>query len=219
MSRISRRKMIMSGVGLLATVAQSSSSNASETVKLTRQKGDMSSFMEVFGKRQSTRAFSSKELEDERLAELLWAANGINRPASGGRTAPSWHGSYGSDVLIANARGVWAYDHKGEMLNQRSPADIRMKISPQPFVATAPTVILHLLDVARMYKAAKEEQIKFGYVDAAMVAQNIYLYCASVGLGTCLVGGVDAEAMKRELKLSGEQQIVYAQPIGYPKPA
>ena len=39
--------------------------------------------------RKSTRSFSEKELPEQVLSNLLWAAFGINRPESGMRTAPS----------------------------------------------------------------------------------------------------------------------------------
>lgn len=219
MLHLSRRDFVAGGVGILAAMTQGSAARASETIKLTHHEGDLSSMMRAFGNRQSTRAFNSKELESHTLADLLWAANGINRPNSGGRTAPSWHSSYGSDLWVANAAGVWTYDPKAEALNQRSPDDIRKKISPQPFVATAPIVVLHVVDVTRMHEAPKEDQIRYGYVDTGIIAQNIYLYCASAGLGTCLVGGIEAKALAKALKLGDGQFVSYAQPIGYPQSA
>lgn len=45
------------------------------------------SIMQALEKRQSTRQFSSKELSLQDISDLLWAANGINRPESGKRTA------------------------------------------------------------------------------------------------------------------------------------
>jgi hypothetical protein len=45
--------------------------------------------MHVLRERKSARAFNPKKLPNRVLSNLLWAANGINRPGSGGRTAPS----------------------------------------------------------------------------------------------------------------------------------
>jgi hypothetical protein len=39
--------------------------------------------------RRSTRAYSDRPLEPQVLSDLLWAADGVNRP-SGDRTAPYW---------------------------------------------------------------------------------------------------------------------------------
>lgn len=40
-------------------------------------------------RRKSVREFAPTPLSLQQLSELLWAANGINRPETGGRTAPS----------------------------------------------------------------------------------------------------------------------------------
>ena len=44
--------------------------------------------MEALARRHSAREFASSELPLSVLSDLLWAANGVNRP-EGGRTAPS----------------------------------------------------------------------------------------------------------------------------------
>ncbi len=44
--------------------------------------------MQALLRRASCRAFTSAELPMNTLGALLWAADGVNRPASGGRTAP-----------------------------------------------------------------------------------------------------------------------------------
>ena len=41
--------------------------------------------------RRSAREFAATPLPAEMLSNLLWAAYGINRPETGGRTAPSAH--------------------------------------------------------------------------------------------------------------------------------
>ncbi|MFA5168773.1 MAG: hypothetical protein WC530_09620 [Candidatus Omnitrophota bacterium] len=45
--------------------------------------------MQALADRKSAREFSPEELSLQTLSDLLWAANGINRPESGYRTAPS----------------------------------------------------------------------------------------------------------------------------------
>ena len=45
--------------------------------------------MQALNKRHSERAFANKQLTHQDLSDLLWAANGINRPSEGKRTAPS----------------------------------------------------------------------------------------------------------------------------------
>ncbi|MDR2835392.1 MAG: nitroreductase family protein [Bacteroidales bacterium] len=59
------------------------------TLPKANVKGGMP-IMEALSKRQSLRNFDeSKNLSNQQLSDLLWAANGINRPESGRKTAPS----------------------------------------------------------------------------------------------------------------------------------
>ena len=59
--------------------------------------------------RRSTRAYSDRPLDPQVLSDLLWAADGVNRP-SGDRTAPYWRHIMVLDIYAAMADGVWLYD-------------------------------------------------------------------------------------------------------------
>ena len=50
------------------------------------------SLMTALKQRRSAREFAATKLPLQVLSNLLWAAFGINRPGTGGRTAPSAHG-------------------------------------------------------------------------------------------------------------------------------
>ena len=54
------------------------------------------------------------------------------------------------------------------------------------------------------------------FVDCGFIAQNIYLYCASAGLGTVVRGSFDADELARVLKLNERQKAVLTQTVGYP---
>ncbi|MGO8829535.1 MAG: nitroreductase family protein [Steroidobacteraceae bacterium] len=54
-------------------------------------------------------------------------------------------------------------------------------------------------------------------VDAAFIGQNVYLYCASEGLGSVFRGAVDYPKLARALKLAGQQFVTFAQTVGYPR--
>ena len=65
--------------------------------------------------RRSTRAYSERALEPQVLSDLLWAADGVNRP-SGDRTAPYWRHIMVIDIYAAMADGVWLYEPKAHAL-------------------------------------------------------------------------------------------------------
>ena len=53
-------------------------------------------------------------------------------------------------------------------------------------------------------------------IEAGHVAENISLYCAEQGLGSCEMGGVQDEPLKQELELSGNIWPILVIPVGYP---
>jgi SagB-type dehydrogenase family enzyme len=212
----SRRSFLAAGMAAAVLNAGPAYSAEMRQLRAHQREGGMS-FMEAVALRRSTRLYSDARIAPDTLADLLWTAYGINRPESGGRTAPSWHTSYGADLYVADADGVWLYDPKGQSLQQRLETDIRKKASQQPFVGTAPIVIVHVANLERMYEAPHEERIRYAYVDSAIIAQNIYLFCASVGLGTCLVGGADRAAVSEALGLPESQIVTFVQPVGHPQ--
>src|SRR4030065_917811 len=65
--------------------------------------------MQALRERRSTREFDSRELPPQLLSNLLWAANGVNRPDSGKRTAPSARDWREIDVYVATAKGVYRH--------------------------------------------------------------------------------------------------------------
>ena len=78
-----------------------------EVVKLPppAKKGAVS-VEEALDGRRSTRKFANRGLDLGQVAQLLWAADGLNRPV-GKRTAPSGRAAYPIDLyLVAGERGV-----------------------------------------------------------------------------------------------------------------
>jgi nitroreductase len=85
------------------------------------------------------------------------------------------------------------------------------------FAANAPIVLIYAADLGRMAKASRDEQVLNAHVDAATIGQNVYLYCASAGLGTVIIGSVDRAGLPRRMGLRDDQIVTFAQPVGYPK--
>jgi hypothetical protein len=88
--------------------------------------------------RRSIRAYDARPLSPQVLSELLWAAYGVNRPATADRTAPSWRHARETDVYAAMADGVWRYDAIKHVLVPHLATDVRAQTGVQDFVGTAP---------------------------------------------------------------------------------
>lgn len=166
--------------------------------------------------RRSTREYSDRPLSAQMLSDLLWAAFGINRP-SGDRTAPYWRHVMVIDVYAVMADGVWLYEPKAHTLLPQLNADLRAQTGLQDFVATAPLNLVYVAHGERMTDVSAEDRRLYASVDAAFIGQNVYLYCASEGLGSVFRGAVDYPKLGRTLQLPESQFVTFAQTVGFPR--
>jgi SagB-type dehydrogenase family enzyme len=173
--------------------------------------------MQALKDRHSTREFSFEKLPPQVLANLLWAAFGINRPDTGKRTAPSAMNWQEMDVYVATAEGLYVYDAKGNKLDPVLALDVRGATGVQPFVKDAPVDLVYVADFAKTGKSSAEDRNLYTGADAGVIAQNVYLFCASEGLAVVVRGSVDRVALAQLMKLRPDQKILLAQTVGYPK--
>jgi DNA uptake protein ComE-like DNA-binding protein len=172
--------------------------------------------MQALADRKSSRSFSVKKLPDRILSNMLWAACGINRPASGHRTSPSAMNWQEIDVYVATSKGLFLYVQKGHSLKPVLDRDIRSLTGKQPFVSEAPVDLIYVADYSKMGGALTEERDFYSAADTGFIAENVYLYCASEGLATVVRGLIDREALADAMKLTAHQKIILAQTVGYP---
>ena len=166
--------------------------------------------------RKSTREVSPEPLPLETLSALLWAAFGINRSGSGGRTAPSAHNWQETGVYAVLPEGSYCYDAPSHRLRLVKAQDLRHLTGTQAFVASVPLNLVYVADFARMPDVAPHEREFLAGVASGCIAENVYLACAAVGLGTVLRGLVDRRALAHALGLSATQRITLAQSVGLP---
>jgi len=171
--------------------------------------------MQALKLRASARAFAPEPLPDQTLSNLLWAAWGINRPQEGKRTAPSARNWQEIDVLVVNATGTYVYDATAHALKPLAAGDLRALAGTQEFVKGAPLDLVYVADMSRMEGGSDVQPM--AYADAAFIAQNVYLFCASEGLATVVRASVDRPALAKALKLRDSQLVVFAQTVGFPK--
>jgi nitroreductase len=167
--------------------------------------------------RRSIREYADKPLTTQVLSDLLWAAFGINRPATGDRTAPYWRHVMVIDVYAAMADGVWLYEPKLHALTPHLRSDIRAQTGTQDFVGTAPLNLIYVAHGERMQDVSPEDRRLYASVDTGFIGQNVYLFCASEGLATVFRGAVDYQALANTMKLGAGQFVTFAQTVGYPK--
>ncbi len=212
---INRRQALAIGVTLMTAAAHAQQTNTTPVIKLPAPSGD-GELMRALRARKSSRAFAPRPLPRETLGNLLWAAFGINRPQSGGRTAPSAHNWQEIDVYAAFADGAYRYDARAHALTPVVAKDVRALTGVQDFVATAPLNLVYVADFARMADASAEDRLYFAPADAGVIAQNVYLFCAANGLAAVVRGLVNRKDLAPALSLRREQRIILAQSVGFP---
>ena len=163
--------------------------------------------MQSLQERRTAREFGRRAVNEQTLADMLWAAVGVNRQ-DGKRTIPTARDSQDLFVYVIKFDGVWLYDAKAHKLIQISDKDLRASLATQEFAKDA------ALDL--IYVSANANPM-YGAMHAGSAYQNVGLYCADKGLNNVVRGYFDHDAIAKELKLDDKQQVIVSQAIGWPK--
>jgi SagB-type dehydrogenase family enzyme len=194
------------------------SSAARKEIKLVKpvMTGGMP-LMNALARRQSSRSFSVRPLTDQVLSNLLWAADGVNRPDSGKRTAPSALNKQEIDLYVALEEGFYLYNAKKHVLSLILDKDIRPLTGRQGFVNKAALNIVYVADMVAAAGLNREDKVLYAAADTGFIGQNVYLFCASEGLATVIRGLIDKDALGKAMNLKSSQMIILSQTVGYPE--
>ena len=175
---------------------------------------------EALAKRATHREFSPEPLSDQELSDLLWAANGYNRPEERKRTAPTAINRQEVDLYVLRADGAFLYDAAQNALVRVSKDDLRGltgRPGPNNFALEAPIAIVYVVDFERQrMKDRPADSLKYAYVDCGFVGQNVYLHCAAAGLNTVFLGSLQPDKLAEALGLPETRKPVFAQTVGRP---
>ena len=171
--------------------------------------------MEALNERKSYhKGFINKDLDNQSLSNLLWAAYGFNRAEK--RTVPSANNSQEFDIYVLLRDGAYIYDAKANTLKLVTAGNLKehLAMAQQPYVKD---VALHLVYVANLdkSKAGRDGAL----LDTGFISQNVYLYCASNGLGTVARASFSRKNLPLALKLTEKQEITLVQAVGPVDPA
>jgi hypothetical protein len=205
---------------LLFTNATVAPAQDAEVIKLPPpDKEGGKPLMQALNLRKSTRGnFGPEEkLSMQTLSNLLWAANGINRP-DGHTTAPSAVDWKNVDIYAATADGLFLFDAAEHALKVISKQDVRAisglegqssSKMKQDFAITAPLSLVYVIDMAKtkgFNYDGEDVGLTWSAVGVGAIAQNVYLYCASEGLACIVRAMFDAEKVAEVFKLGPDQR-------------
>ena len=176
--------------------------------------------------RRSVRDFADRSIALAEAAQLLWAAQGVNRP-DGRRTAPSAGATYPLELYLLAARvdglaaGLYRYRPSTHDL-VATGAEVRLADLPgaatrQTWMTGAAAVVAFAAVYERTagrYAARSERYVP---MEVGHAAQNVYLQAAALGLGTTFVGAFNDSAVARTLNLPADQRPLGLMPVGHPR--
>lgn len=199
---------------LLPTAEAAKGDIALPTVEI----GEGMSVTRALDARHSAREYSDKALTAQQLSKILWAANGINRPETGGRVNPAAHGKYFVDVYALTADGIYLYAPKEHALKLVVEGDYRSTMGGQQFARTAPLNLVYVTQVGSMRNSPHGNggmmQARYVGVTVGAMIQSVALVLEAEGLGGCVRGSFDAEAFAKAAQLDDGQRVFLSQAIG-----
>ena len=171
--------------------------------------------MQALNERQTIRTYSDEVLTQQQLSDVLWSAVGVNRPQNDNRrTSPTARNAQEIEVYVFMESGVYFYDAVKHELVLVKSGDHRKDAAKQEFAQNAPLLLVFVANYDKFGERGNPESNAFyGATDAGFASQNVYLYCASEGLGTVVLGMIDREKLEEVLSLKNGKAIL-SQAVG-----
>ena len=171
--------------------------------------------MQCLALRRSSRSFSTKALPEQMISDILFAADGVTRK-DGRKTVPTARNVQNQRVYVFMADGVYLYNGRKHALLPVLQGDHRSKCGTQAFHGKAPLILLFVSEMTAVGNTAELQALYAGN-HSGSASQNVYLCAASRGLSTVVCGLLDRNALKQLLKLKENEQVIFSQPVGFPR--
>jgi SagB-type dehydrogenase family enzyme len=175
--------------------------------------------------RHSTRSLARDSIALADVGQLLWAAQGVNRP-DGHRTAPSAGGTYPLELYLLASRvrdlpaGTYHYKPAGHELESVAPGDRLPELltaARQTWIADAAIVVVFAGAYDRTAGRYRDRTERYVAIEVGAAGQNVYLEAAALGLGTTMVGSFQDSTLASVVGLPSGQRPVAIMPVGRPR--
>ncbi|MFW9898199.1 MAG: SagB/ThcOx family dehydrogenase [Candidatus Thorarchaeota archaeon] len=176
------------------------------------------SLEECIFERESIRRFLDKEIELEKISQILWATQGKK---GGKRTVPSAGATYPLEIFVVlKKKGIFQYNLNKHTLELKFEGRFSEKLANasyrQYFIHEAPLNIVICAEFARTCYRYGERGVRYVLIEVGHCAQNIHLEAVALGLGSAPIGAYNDKKVKNVLNLPDEIEPLYIIPIGYP---
>ena len=215
--------ILIFGILFFSLPAGYSENAAGEKIQLTKPLTKSAiSLEEAFWKRHSVRAFTDKVPSWEQVGQLLWAAQGINRPESKQRTVPSAGATYPLELYVILPTGMYRYLPDEHAVVKTFSGDTKKLLreagfGEKPFFAS-PCVFFFCARFERVSgKFGPEETPRYVYLEAGHAAQNLLLQLIPLEMVGVPIGAVVKPEAQKTLGIPPDQKTVYILAVGFPK--
>lgn len=168
--------------------------------------------------RRSCRNFTPEPVSTRDLGQLLWAAQGTDR-TSRFRNAPSAGAVYPFQLYAVTVQGLYLYNsatHSMELINE---SDLRTKLASaslsQAFIVKAPVTLALVADFNAITERYGGRGVRYVYIEAGHIAQNIFLQAQTIGLACVSIGAFDDSSLAQVLSLDPGLQPIYTISAGH----
>jgi len=188
-------------------------------------------FFKFFLKRRSQREFTQRLISKKELSLLLLYSSGIIKKekdwSETKRTYPSAGARYPLEMypIIFSASdlkpGIYHYDvknHALELILRGNHKKEILKSTGQDLIKNSSLIILISAVFGRTMIKYKERGLRYIFIEAGHLGQNISLVTEKLGLGSCAIGGFLDKEINKLLDIDSQKEsVIYIFAIGYPK--
>ena len=204
------------------------------TIDLPKPNYDSNTSIEkALKKRRSIRNYSAESLSIEEISQIFWSAYGVTLHKDGMpdflrgglKTAPSAGATYPLEIYIVASdvtdlpAGIYKYKPEGHKLIKISDEDKREELYEasfgQKWVKDAPASLVYSAVFSRTTdRYGQRGRERYVCMDLGHSAENVYLQCVSLKMGTVAIGAFDDLKLKLVINMTKEEEPLYIMPLG-----
>lgn len=172
--------------------------------------------------RRTFRDLAGPALSLGEAVQLLWSAQGENRP--GRRTVPSAHARYPLGLYLVTegsptlARGTYRYLPAGHALGSHGTGGVASLLGSikgmQPWIAKAPSVFVITGQPLKIASREPTASMNYTFWECGAASQALLLQAAALDLGAGTASGVDLAAVGAALGLPPGEKALILLPVG-----
>ena len=191
---------------LAAAIAMLGMTAVAEVLPAPQTTGGMP-LMDAVASRKSSRDIDPAQLvTKQELSNILWAAWGLTH--DGKHTVGTAMNRQELTVYVITATEISRYNPESNTLTTIDKGDYRADAGSQEFAQQAPVNVVFVVDTQ------KQKSVEYQGYTVGAASQNVYLYCASVGLKTVVRGMFDHDKLPKVLSLGENERVVLVQTVG-----